>query len=539
MRLALLLVFAACNPPDHGPRFRAAGATEPQVGGELRIALTTGVTSLDPAIAYDEPSSTVVHPLYDTLIDYDAGTQLVPRLAARLEVSRDGLGYRFWLRDARYSDGRPIVAADFVTSLERVLAMPTSPFRPFLADVDGADSMIDNTATHCRGLVAHGEHELEIRLARPNAAFLNVLAMSFAAPLTAAHLAAAGDDLRRAPLASGPYELVAWDEGQHVTLRRNPHYHDPARQRIERLVVLENVARDTQFLMFERGELATVERLSLTAPDYTWLANEPSWAPYVHRSAGFNAFGSRMNVRMKPFDDRRVRQAMNYAQDKRSTIKLLGGGAVTGHGMLPPGTFGRDDTLAPYPYDPARARALLTEAGYPHGFAVDYLTTSDEEAQRLAQSLQSDLARIGVRIAIQVVSNATYQTATGKRDGVAFGYQGWTGDYPDPTSFLDPKFHSRARGQDNATNDTEYANAEVDDLLDAARAEPDRDRRAAMYRRIERVLYEDAPWIFDYHRMTVEIAQPYVRDYQPHPIWLRDFTAAWLDLGSDGAPVSR
>ena len=91
----------------------------------------------------------------------------------------------------------------------------------------------------------------------------------------------------------------------------------------------------------------------------------------------------------------------------------------------------------------------------------------------------------------------------------------------------------------DSSNDSFYANPEVDALLDAARAELDRDRRAALYRRVERILYDDAPWIWDYHRMVTEVVQPYVRGYAPHPIWMRDYTSAWLDLGPDGQAVPR
>jgi ABC-type transport system substrate-binding protein len=252
-----------------------------------------------------------------------------------------------------------------------------------------------------------------------------------------------------------------------------------------------------------------------------------------------NVFGSRMNVRRKPFDDRRVRQALNYALDKRHTARLLNGTTVPSHGILPPGMLGRDPDLAPYPHDVARARALLAEAGYPHGLDLDYLTTNDEETEKVAASLQSDLAAAGVRVHITVTSWATWQTENGRPDGAPFAFAAWAADYPDPTNFFDPRFHSRSIKPEASTNDSYYGNPELDALLDAARAELDVGKRDAMYRRAERILYDDAPWIWDYHRVTTEVTQPYVRGYEPHPIWMRDFTSAWLDLGPDGAPVPR
>src|SRR5207344_2260671 len=108
--------------------------------------------------------------------------------------------------------------------------------------------------------------------------------------------------------------------------------------------------------------------------------------------------------------------------DKHHTARLLNGTTVASHGILPPGMLGRDPDLAPYPHDVARARALLAEAGYPDGFDVGYLTYSDDEAETVAQSLQSDLAEAGVRIHLTVMSWAAFQTAIGQRLGPAFSY---------------------------------------------------------------------------------------------------------------------
>jgi ABC-type transport system substrate-binding protein len=331
--------------------------------------------------------------------------------------------------------------------------------------------------------------------------------------------------------------LDSWDEGNRVVLRRNPRYFEPGRAHLDAIVMLENIARDTQFQMFERGELDTAAKLA--APDYLFVVTEPAWQPWVHRAAGMNAFGSRMNVRIKPFDDRRVRQALNYALDKRHTARLLNGTTVASHGILPPGMLGRDPDLAPYPHDVAKARALLAEAGYPHGIDVDYLTTYDEETEKVAGSLQSDLAEAGVRVHLAVTSLVTWQAETSRPTGSAFSFASWIADYPDPTNFFDPRFHARSIKPAGSTNDSFYANPELDALLDAARGERDPACRDAMYRRAERILYDDAPWIWDYHRLITEVTQPYVRGYQPHPIWIRDYTTAWLDLGPGGAPVPR
>jgi ABC-type transport system substrate-binding protein len=540
--IALALWAAGCSPPDRGPQFRAAGATTPRDGGTLRFAVAERVTSLDPAVAYDEISYYIVHALFDRLVDYaPGGITLVPRLAEHWEISPDKRVYTFTLRPGiAFHDGTPITAAHVKYGLERVLTMADSPFAGFLADIEGATAMTEKQATTCAGIIAETDRRVVIRLARINPAFLAILAMPFATPQRPAHVRAAGDQLRRQPDANGPFLLARWAEGDQLELRRNPRYHDPARVHLDAIVMRENTPRDTQFQMFERGELDTAEKLA--TPDYLYVMTSQAWQPYVHRSVGMNVFGSRMNVKRKPFDDKRVRQAFNYALNKAHTARLLNGSTVASHGILPPGMLGRDPDLAPYPHDVARARQLLAEAGYPAGIDVTYATPSDEETQKVAASLQSDLAEAGIRVHLDVMSFATFATAVTDPAGPAFSYTAWGADFPDPINFLEPRFHSRSikpAETGGTTNDSFLENPALDAILDAAHEAIDPAARAALYRQAERILYDEAPWIWDYHRVSTEVVQPYVRGYAPHPIWMRDYTSAWLDLGPGGTRVVR
>ncbi|HTR51667.1 MAG TPA: ABC transporter substrate-binding protein [Kofleriaceae bacterium] len=502
----------SCSPVERGPSYRAAGNATPRDGGTLRFATYGQIVTLDPAREYDEISAYVVHAVHDTLLGYEPnGTRLVPHLAASWQVSPDGLVYTLALRDGiAYSDGAPIAAADFAYAIDRVRRIPDSQLQPFVANIAS---------------VAATGRELAFTLREPDASFPYVLAMTFTAPQRA-----------NSDASSGPFAVERWDSGVRVVLRKNQHYWDAPHVHLDAIEMRENVPRDVQFLMFERGELDVAERLAL--PDYLWVTAQPAWQPFVHARATMNAYGSRMNVRHKPFDDRRVRQALNYALDKQHTLKLLGGAAVAAHGILPPGMAGRDDELAPYPHDVARARQLLAAAGYADGFDVEYMIPSDEEAERLAGSLQRDLADVGVRVRITELAFASYAAALASANGPAFAKAGWIADFPDAASFLDPSFGSRAISDDGSTNYAFYANPELDALLDHARREQDEAKRAALYRRAEHILYDDAPWLWDYHQEMVEITQPYVRDYEPHPVWLRDYTYTWLDLDANGERVA-
>jgi peptide/nickel transport system substrate-binding protein len=196
--LAMLLGLACCTG-DRGPQYRAAGNASPRNGGVLRYATPYNVSTLDPAIAYDEVSWPVLHALFDTLVDYTSsvdgnGLGLAPRLAERWTVSPNGLVYTFTLRRSlTFSDGSPVTASDFVYSLQRVRDMADSPFAAMLGEVER--------------ISAQGDRELVIELQRPNAAFIYLMAMPFSTPLSRAHVQRTGDALRSQPLGTGPFVL--------------------------------------------------------------------------------------------------------------------------------------------------------------------------------------------------------------------------------------------------------------------------------------------------------------------------------------------
>lgn len=531
----VLVVVVGCRDRDPGPKFRAAGSTAPRAGGTATFSAPGNLPTLDPAIAYDEVSAWCLHHLYDTLVGYpavgspEAKLALVPRLAARWTRSPDGRTYRFELRPgATFSDGAPVTAEDFAFAWKRVLRTPTSPFPSFLSPIVGADDYAAGRRDDVPGLRAQGD-VLEVELTAPDAAFLYVLAMPFTTPLRAA---ATTGELRRTALGTGAFVLERWREGEQLELARNPKHWDAPRPYLDRLVFRENVPRATAYLAFTRGELDVIDRLA--PADWIAVRAHPAWREHTHVVPQLSSFGSRLDVRRPPFDDVRVRRALNLALDKEHVVRALQGLAVPSHGILPPTLLGRDDALAPYPHDVAAARALLAEAGHADGLDLVYVTVQEELAERLAQLLQADLAEVGVRVRLEVLSFAAFLEATGGADPPPFSYTSWLVDYPDPSGFLDVRFHSRFIG---STNDSGYANPEVDRRLDRARGLEDPAARAVEYRAVEATLRDDAPWLWGYHPQATAVVQPYLRDVAPHPVWVHDFTAAWLDLDADGRRV--
>lgn len=541
----LALALAACsNNAGGGPRFQGAGNTEPRRGGTLRIGYNDNVRTLDPAIAYDEYTFGVLHHLQDNLIGYEpavdahTGMKLVPQLAERWDIEAGGTLYRFHLRPGvTFSDGSPLVADDFVYALERVLREPTSPFQQFLFGIRGAAELSEGKVPRAAGIRAVDDATLEVELTEPDASILYILAMPFAAPQKRAHIESlAPDELRRRPLGTGPFVLADWSEGEMLVLERNERYWDSRYPYLDRIVILENVTRDTAFLQFLSGELDSIDRLS--SADFIFVAQHPEWQPYLTNEPGAVTYWENLNCRRPPFTDVRVRRAMNYALDKSKQVKLQNGRAQPAHGALPPMLPGFNATLDPYPYDPVKARALLAEAGYPDGFRTEYVVLQDEQGEKMAQAIAADMAEVGIRVDIVLMSFPTFLQASGKGD-LAFHYGAWFMDYPDPSNFLEVKFHSKMIAAENSNNDSFYEDPELDRLLDSAKRELDPDVRWALYRDVEALLYDAAPVIWNYHRNEVELVQPYLRNYHLHPVWLRDYRQAWLDLDADGKRVRR
>jgi oligopeptide transport system substrate-binding protein len=546
---AFALIFLCCwacggdGGSDLPSPIAGAGLPGPRYGGTLRIGLISQPRTFDPAIAFDEMSYQIEHAVFDTLVAYAPASsanplELVPQLAESWTISPDRLTYAFTLREGlRYHDGTPIVAADFVTALDRVLspAVP-SPGKQYYAKIVGAAERQAGTAESTSGLRALDDRHLEIRLLVPDESFLYMLSLKFATPIPARHLAAVGERIRDQPLASGPFHLVEWREGSRMRFEKNPHYWRQGIPYLDGIDAETGISRDMMGLKLLRGEYDAIDRIS--ADKYLQLMKSDEWRDSVRLTSGTVSYGEMMNVDKPPFNGpngKKVRQAMNYAIDKQKTVRIYNGRAEVAHGLLPPMIPGYDPARKPYPYDPDKARQLLAEAGYPDGFELTYYMVPDELYVLFAESVQADLLKVGVRIKIQTLDFPTYLAAVGRHE-LTFCFTGWFMDFPHPLNFLETKFHSRSISGQNSTNDSGWHSEETDRLMDQARIEPDPVKAMAMYRRVDEIIFEEAPWIWHYYPKITEVVQPYLKGYKYHPVHLRDYREAWLDKAGTRTP---
>ena len=432
--LAVSLALFTLNP---------SGAA-PARGGSVVVSYKDDVTTLDPAIGYDLQNWPLEKMLFDGLLDYEVGTtKLAPRLASSMPtVSKDGRTYRFTLRPGvRFQNGREVVGSDVVYTLTRVLDPKTkSPGQSFYTSIAGAQAFIDGKAKTVSGLKEVGKYGVTITLAAPNAAFLNIMAMNFAYVVPKEEVAKAGADFGHRPLGTGPFKLTSWPSGQQLVFERNPNYFFGGLPYLDRVTVKVGLDPSVAFLSLTRGEVDLLGD-GIPPAQFLQVVHDPRYAANILKRTNVNTSYLSLNTGAAPLKDVRVRQAVNMAINKTRVLRIINGRGLEARGYLPPLMPGYDAAETGYKYDPAAARALLKAAGFAGGFDTVLYTTSTDPNPRIAQSLQQDLAAVGIRASIKSQAQSTVVEAASTPKTAPLVWSGgmaWTQDYPDPSDFYWP-----------------------------------------------------------------------------------------------------
>ncbi len=506
----------------------------------LMLASMTEPATLDPAKAYDDSTIPFVRVLYRGLVDYDDRANIANEVARSRRVSEDGKTYTFKLRDdVFFTSGRRVVANDFRYALERVLDPATaSDGLSQYTMIDGAEDYTkaktkDETANvHVRGIQIPDDDTIIFHLTAPNATFLNYLALPFAYAVPLEQVEKYGKDFGEHPDGCGPFMLDDWVHDAWIKLKRNPRYFHPDLPRSDRLEMQIGVSETLQTMLFEQGHLDVLSLTSLDGPDYLRLKNSPKWKPLVLHAPLMDVRYLCLNNEMKPFNDVRVRQAMNYAINRDRIVSFLNGRATKARGALPPGMPAFNPHLFQYSYDPTKAKQLLKEAGYANGFPQTLtLWYSDKESwtAMAAQSIQEDLRRVGITISTKNTTYADLKAKAGQRHNIEMAMMGWLQDFTDPSNFLDNLFNTRSITEMASINRSFYSNPKVDALLNKALGETNRAKRLQMYQDAETQIVHDAPWVFLHHTERYALRQPWVEGYTLHPMWSERYEFVRVD----------
>ncbi len=482
-----------------------------QQGGRAVVSFQVDVSTLDPAIGYDWQNWSIIKSLFDGLMDYEPGTtNLKPHLAESYTVSDDGLTYTFTLRDGvKFHNGRELVADDVKYSIERVLDPATqSPGQGFYLSILGAQEFIDGEADEVAGIKVVDDRTIQFTTAEPDASFLHKLGLNFAHVVPREAVEAANGDFGHHPVGTGAFELKEWVLGQRLVLERNPDYFEEGVPYLDELVFEIGVDPNVAFLRLQRGEVDILGD-GIPSARYSEVIADPQLSQLVATGEQMQTGYVTMNVTIPPFDDVRVRRALNMAINKDRIVRIINNRAVPANQILPPLFDAHDDSYEGYPYDPQRARELLAEAGYPNGFDTVLYAYNVAPNDRIAQAIQADLAEIGVNVELRTQAQATVIEAGGAGEAplIWSGGMAWIADYPDPNNFYWPIL-ACASNIPGGWNWARYCNEDIEARAahaDTLAREDQAAERTEEWRQIFLDIMEDAPWIPIFHELQVSM----------------------------------
>ncbi|MDK9422237.1 glutathione ABC transporter substrate-binding protein GsiB [Pectobacterium carotovorum] len=448
------------------------------------IAVGSTFTSLDPYDANDSLSQTVAKSFYQGLFGFDKDMKLVNVLADSYDVSPDGLTYTVKLHPGvKFHDGSAFNAAAVKVNLDRA-SNPDNRLKRY-----NLFKMIDKTE-------AVDDLTVKITLKTPFSAFVNNLAHPAAVMISPAALKQYGKEIGFHPVGTGPYRFVAWNQTDFVKVEKFNGYWKAGLPKLESITWRPVVDNNTRAALLQTGEaqfaypIPFEQAKVLEKNDKLALVASPS---ILHRYIS-------MNVTQKPFDNPKVREALNYAINKEALIKVaFSGYATPAEGPLP-SSIDYSVKYHPWPYDPAKARELLKEAGYPDGFTTTLWSSHNHStAQKVLQFTQQQLAQVGVKVQVTAMDAgqraAEVEGKGVKETGVRLFYTGWSASTGEADWALSPLF-ATASWPPAQFNTAFYSNPQVDADLANALKTTDRTEKQKLYKDAQDKIWADAPWIF-------------------------------------------
>ena len=490
------------------------GRVERPAGGRL-VRLFSDPPTLDPHITTDSTSAVIVNEVFGGLVTITPDIVIAPDLAEDWDISPDGKVFTFRLRqDAKFHDGRPVVAEDFRWSLERAAdPLTESPVADlYLSDVIGVADKLNGKAETIQGLRVIDERTLELTIDAPKSYFLAKLTYPTAFVVDRKNVEGNKNNWVFEPNGTGPFRLERYDIGETILLGRNENYHlgPPFLDEVEFIL-----SGGDPMLMYENDEIH-VTGLGLADLERVQDPSNPLRTELATAPPGFTVSFIGMNLEQPPFDDVKFRQALNYAVNKKEiATTALSDLVVPAIGVIPPGFPSYNPDLRGYGYDPEKAKRLLSESRYgadPASIPRITLSIAGNFGASVGLDMEVMLRSweetLGVEVEIQQTEWATFLQDVHQRRFQMFALA-WSADYPDPQNFLDIMFHT-----DSANNWGNYNNREVDSLLEKARVEPDQTARFQQYNLIEQLIVDDAPWVPLWHSTERKVlVKPEVKDY--------------------------
>ena len=506
---AALCLLPGCAS-HHAQTFRHAGNI-------FRVPILSSPTTFDPALVQDGTTIDMLQNVFEGLVQWSPKNQIVPCLAQKWDVSKDGLVYTFHLRpNVKFQDGSPVTAQDVYYSMHRALdpKLGSPVALDYLGDIAGAREEMAGKSADLAGVKVVDPQTVAITITKPKAYWIYTLTYPTAYVVSKAEADAAGGPMTDADVAkgagTGPFRVASYQKDFKVSLAANPAYWDgaPRIAGIERPIIKDAGTRHAEYV---HGNLDLLQYE--TQGDLQADKNDPKLKNQVQFFPRAATFYVGLNQKaFAPFKDVRVRQAFAYATDKEKirTVALLGIND-TAQDLLPEGLPGYDPNFKGLPYDPARARQLLAQAGYPGGKGFPTIPmTYRESYPDLAKTVDLLRGMWQQNLGVTVQPKQTEWGAMLQREdaNVLECYHiRWAADYLDPQDY-----YSLLLRTGSVEDHTVYSNPKFDALCDAADVEQDKAKRFSLYRQAARIAADEAPIIPLYYQKDIELVRPNVKN---------------------------
>ncbi len=491
----------------------------------------TGIASLDPAFAKNQSIMWVIHQLYNTLVEVDAENQLKPSLAKSWEVAADNLTFIFHLRtdvffhdDIIFADGkgRRLTAQDVEYSFKRIIDKNVASPGAWI---------FNNKVDSAIGFKALNDSTFQLKLVRPFQPILGILSMQYCSIVAKEAVEQYGSNFRRHPIGSGPFEMVAWEEGQALILKRNAYYFEKddsgnALPYLDGIKVSFFDSKATEFLEFQQNRLDFINDIEASFKDELLtktgnLKNE--WQgklllqkhPYLNTEyLGILVDGENELVKNSPLRLKKIRQAINYGFDRQKMMLYLRNsiGIAAESGFVPAGLPSFDTVkVKGYEYDVAKAKQLLAEAGFANGIDLPFIKLLTIPVYSdFAGYIANELRQIGIKVQVEVIQKSLLLEQTSKSQALFFRAS-WIADYPDAENYLSV-FYGKNPAPPNYTR---YSNSLYDSLYEKAIAEKNDSIRYAIYQQMDQLIIDDAPVVPLWYDVAIHLVHNNIINFLP------------------------
>ena len=485
--------------------------------GYLVAALNADIQTADvqkTSKDYEVPFN-IFDRLVDVEVDADGNSKIVPSLAESWDISDDGLEYTFHLRQGvKFHNGNDFTAEDVAYTFHRMLTVEGGVNTEFIDQIKGADELLAGETDTLEGVEVVDDYTIKVTLKEPFAGFLASISSPGVSIYDSEATEAAGDQFGMDPavtVGTGPFEFSSWSFNNQLVLTRNEDYWKGA-SGLPGVVIKIIPDTETQSMMFESGELDildldyaadSVDRFTETYPDQ--IVQGPR--------VGIVYFT--MNFNKEPFQDVRVRKAVQMSIDRQAILDALyGGRGQVEQGIFPHGLIGFNPDQEEIKYDPEAAKALLAEAGYADGFDMEIAADSSaSDTMTMALEIVSDqLAEVGIRAEIKNYDESTW-LETRKSGELGSFMSTWSADYNDPDNFIYTFFGNEEKTRIRSIN---YPDTEVMERVAKARTVVNEDERLAEYKALEeKLIHEDAAWVPMFSRLHLFAVSKRVQGFAP------------------------